>query len=207
MKYYKLLSKEMNSYNDTKWEIGVPISILKEGNTMCSDEVLHCYNHPFLAAFLNPIHVNIKEPFLFEISVDEIVNTDGLKFASKSQTLLKEIPLPEISREQKIEIAIRITKTVYKNEKWNLWADKWLSGEDRSKESADAVTIDTTDIAFDAYAAYGTAYAVCSTSAYAAIAAPATAANYSAAAYADKNEFNKQLINIVESVCNIAEKS
>ena len=188
MKYYKLLSKEMTSYNNTKWEIGVPISILKKGNTMCSDEVLHCYNHPFLAAFLNPIHVNIKEPFLFEISVDEIVNTDGLKFASKSQTLLKEIPLPEISREQKIEIAIRITKTVNKNEKWNLWADEWLSGKDRSKESART---------YAAYAAYAADYA-----AYAAYAAAAYAY-----VYADKNEFNAQLINIVESVCNINEKS
>ena len=193
MKYYKLLSKEMTSYNDTKWEIGVPISILKEGNTMCSDEVLHCYNHPFLAAFLNPIHVNIKEPFLFEISVDEIVNTDGLKFASKSQTLLKEIPLPEISREQKIEIAIRITKTVNKNEKWNLWADKWLSGKDRSNAAARAA-----DYAA-ARAARAADYAAAS-AARAATASAARAATYAAASAADTNEFNAQLINIIEEI-------
>jgi hypothetical protein len=77
-KYYKLLSQEMTSHNDTKWELNVPITIHEPGNAMCTDQVLHCYNHPLLAAFLNPIHTNIKEPRIFEIEVDEIVNSDGL---------------------------------------------------------------------------------------------------------------------------------
>ena len=99
MKYYKLLSQEMTSHNNTKWEVGVPITISKEGNQMCTDQVLHCYNHLMLAVIFNPIHGNIKNPLLFEIEVDKIVNTDGLKFASKSQTLIKEISLPEINIE------------------------------------------------------------------------------------------------------------
>jgi hypothetical protein len=202
----------MTSHNNTKWEIGVPISILKEGNTMCSDEVLHCYNHPLLAVFLNPIHANIKEPKLFEIKVDEIVNSDGLKFASKSQTLLKKIPLPEISIQKKIEIGIKIVKTINKDEKWNLWADKWLSGENRSITAANAA-------GYAAYAAANAAYAAANAyaaNAYAANAAAsaadaaasaayavyaaASAADYAANATADRNEFNAQLINIIEEI-------
>lgn len=179
-KYYKLLSQEMTSHNDTKWEIGTTITILKPGKEMCTDQVLHCYNHPLLAVFLNPIHADIKNPLLFEISVDEIVNSDGLKFASKSQTLINKIPLPEISTEQRIEIGIRIAKTVFKDKKWNLWADKWLSGEDRSS---------------DAYA--DAAYAA---AADAADAACFDAVRTAAARAVDKNEFNIQLIDIVEEI-------
>jgi len=198
--YYKLLSQEMTSHNGTKWELNVPITILKPGNEMCSDQVIHCYNHPLLASFLNPIHANISNPRLFLISVDEIVASDGLKFASKSQTLLEEIPYIDISLEKRIEISIKITKTVYKDKNWNEWADRWLSGVDRSINSADA---------FYAYAINAAARAAYH---YAAVYAGDYAANPAAAYYAanatadaadaaeDKTIFNKKLIEIVESV-------
>ena len=192
MKYYKLLTQEMTSHNNTKWELNVPVTIEKEGNKMCTDQVLHCYNHPLLAVILNPIHANIKNPLLFEISVDNIVASDGLKFASKSQTLIKEIPLPEISLEQKIEFGIRVAKTIYTEKKWNEWADKWLDGSDRSKESADN---GAADAAYAAYAAaYGAYAAANAVAAYAANAANAAA--YAAA----KNEFNQKMISIIESI-------
>jgi hypothetical protein len=175
-KYYKLLSQEMTSHNDTKWEIGVPIFVSKQGNEMCTDQVLHCYNHPMLAVIFNPIHANIRKPKLFEIQVDGICNNDGLKFASKSQTLIKEISLPEISLEQKIEFAIKVAKLVYKNGSWNSWADKWLDGSDR-----------TVGAAYAAASAVGAAYAAASAVADAADAADAAAhaaADYAAADYA-----------------------
>lgn len=193
-KYYKLLSQEMTSHNDTKWEIGTTITILKPGKEMCTDQVLHCYNHPLLAVFLNPIHADIKNPLLFEIKVDEIVNSDGLKFASKSQTLLKEISLPEISTEQRIAISIKIAKTVYKDEKWNEWADKWLSGEDRSSAAA----LGAARAAIAAGAAGAAVDAAVDAAVNAAGAYAAHAVAY--AAGADKNEFNKQLIEIVEEI-------
>lgn len=129
------MTQEMTSRNDLKWEMGVPNTITKPGNQMCSDEVLHCYNHPVLAVIYNPIHVDIEHPRLFEINVDEIVATDGLKFASKSQTLIEELPLPIVTLDQKIEFGIRAVKLVCEEKAWNIWADKWLSGEDRCTES------------------------------------------------------------------------
>ena len=75
-KYYKLLTQKMTSYNNTKWEIGKTIAVTKPGDKMCSDEVLHCYNHPMLAVIFNSIHAIISNPKLFEIEVDEIVNTE-----------------------------------------------------------------------------------------------------------------------------------
>ena len=222
MKYYKLLSKEMTSHNNTEWKLNETITVEKEGVEMCTDQVLHCYNHLLLAVVFNPIHANIQNPLLFEISVDKIVNTDGLKFASKSQTLVKEISLPEISLEQRIEFAIRVAKTVYKEEKWNEWADKWLSGEDRSEESTttaanaaytasnDASAASAASSASSASAAYTAARAANAANAADAAAlaaytanAVALAAYYAADAAADKNEFNRKMIDIIESIVKV----
>jgi hypothetical protein len=208
MKFYKLLTQDLTSHNDTKWELNKTITVTKEGNQMCTDQVLHCYNHPVLAILFNPIHAKISNPRLFEIEVDKIVNTDGLKYASKQQTLVKELTIPEISLEQRIEFAIRVAKLVYKDTKWNIWADNWLNNTDRTKESAAA----TYAITYDANAAAAAAYArsAARSAAYAAAVANADAvwatdaatdtvwvAN---AAAMDKNEFNEQMIEIIESI-------
>ena len=196
MKYYKLLTQDLKSYNNTQWQIGVPVTVTVPGNQMCTDQVLHCYNHPLLAVLFSPIHVEIFKPRLFEISVDEIVNSDGLKFASKSQTLIKEIPLPEISTEQKVEFGIRTAKLVYKNQNWNKWADDWLSGKDRSRDSASTAFADAASTAFaDA------GYAGASCAGY----AGASCAVYAAHAAADKNEFNQKMIDIIQEIVKVKE--
>ena len=233
MKYYKLLTQEMISHSYTTWEIGESITIAKKGVRMCSDQVLHCYNHPALAVIFNAIHADIFNPKLFEISVDKIVNTDGLKFASKSQTLIKEISLPEITLEEKIEFAIKVAKLVYKDELWNSWADAWLSGEDRSKNSTDAALaaalaadVAASDAVSDvaayaaasaaanaARAAANAARAAASANSDASAARAASAADASAASAAsnaaiyigDKNEFNKKMINIIEEIIKVKE--
>jgi hypothetical protein len=211
MKFYKLLTQDLTSHNKTKWELNKTITVTKEGIQMCTDQVLHCYNHPLLAILFNPLHANISNPRLFEIEVDKIVNTDGLKYASKSQTLIKELIIPEISLEQKVEFAIRVAKLVYKDTKWNTWADNWLDKSDRTKESAYAA-------AYAVYAYHAAANAACHAAnaaaraardaAYADAAADAAADAVNAAAnrgayatcYADKDKFNKQMIEIIESI-------
>jgi hypothetical protein len=175
---------------------------------------------------------------LFEIEIDAIVNTDGLKYASKSQTLIKELIVPEISLEQRIEFGIRVVKLVCKDTKWNNWADNWLDKSDRTRESAHVAYTYVANPAASA-AAYAAnayaAYAAATTAAYAAWAADAAdaawaadaadaadaaaasaayAADYNAynaadAAYAAARaadaevvyyEFNKQMIEIIESI-------
>jgi hypothetical protein len=205
MKFYKLLKQDMTSHNDTKWELNKTITVTKEGTEMCTDQVLHCYNHPLLALIFNPLHADISNPRLFEINVDAIVNTDGLKYASKSQTLIKELTIPEISLEQKVEFAIRVAKLVYKDTKWNTWADNWLDKSDRTKESARAAASAYTAAnayAANAYAAANAAYAAAYDVDYAnAYAAAADAANRAAnRAATDKDKFNKQMIEIIESI-------
>ena len=184
MKYYKLLTQDLKSYINTQWQIGVPVIIAKEGVEMCTDQVLHCYNHPLLAVLFNPIHANIRNPKLFEIGVDQIVNTDGLKFASKSQTLIGEISLPQINTEQRIEFAIKVAKLVYKDSKWNLWADSWLDGSDKSERSAYAAYAPAAAADAAAYAPAAAARAAYAAADAARAAHAAADAAYAAAAYA-----------------------
>jgi len=191
---YKYLTPELTSYNDFQWEVGKEYTIDEPGNEMCSGDVFHCYNHPLLAEFIMPLHLKGANYELYKIEVPEFVNSDGLKFASKSQTILEKIERPVISREQRVEIAICIAKLVCKDVEWNTWADKWLSGEDRTWSSARAADS----------AARGNAAAYSAAAAYSsASAAYAYAADAAAKYFTDKNEFNKKLIEIIESVVKI----
>lgn len=207
-KYYKLLSQNLTSYNNTEWHIGVPVTVSKEGNKMCTNQVLHCYNHPLLAVILNPVHANIANPRLFEISVDEIVANDGLKYASKSQTLIKELELPKISVEQKIEFGIRVVKLFCTNEKWNLWADKWLDGSDRSMISVNASRINNIHCAniINNAAAYYinsgdiTSYTFLSAGCVAHAVNGCISINNN---NFDKNEFNRKMIDIIENIVKV----
>jgi len=45
--------------------------------------------------------------------------------------------LPRVTIEQRVKFAILCAKAVYKEEAFNLWADRWLSAEDRILEAAE----------------------------------------------------------------------
>ena len=142
MKRYKLTSQDRTTHNgfqlpaDGEWfEAEDMISPPRE----CTNTVLHHYAHPLLAVLLNPIHGNYENPLLFEIEIDEEIGTDGLKAWCRRQRIVREIPLPKITTEQRVEFAIRVAKVVYEDQQWLIWADKWLSGEDRSVKAAWAV--------------------------------------------------------------------
>jgi hypothetical protein len=94
---------------------------------------------------------------MFEANTGERYNHGHLKIVSEKLTLVKEIKVPELSPLQRIEAAIRMAKLVCDDEKWNKWADGWLSGEDRSSEAnysdSDASDSDTLAAAHAAYSA------------------------------------------------------
>jgi hypothetical protein len=173
---YKLVSKDWTTHGGMKWEIGKTNCATKPGTEMCTNQVLHCYNDPRLVVIFNPIHANISGPHLLEIRVDKIVNSDGLKFASKEQTPIKEIEPPKLSLNQKVAFAIKCALLVYKEASFVSWANNWLGNVDRSDSTAAAAY----DYAAAAYAARAAAYAA----AYAAYAAAYAAAAYDYAAAA-----------------------
>jgi len=103
----------------------------------CTDTVLHHYAHPLLAILFNPIHADLLAPRLFEIEIDDEIGTDGLKGWARRQRIIQELPLPELTREQRIAFAIYCAEP-YAGPGWLKWATAWMDGSDRSEESAAA---------------------------------------------------------------------
>lgn len=50
--------------------------------------------------------------------------------------LIEEIPVPKVSITQHVAFGILCTLKVYKEKTFVKWAEDWLSGKDRSEESA-----------------------------------------------------------------------
>ena len=99
---------------------------------LCTDGVIHYYDHPMLAVLFNPIHANIQPPRLIEIEIDEEKYHDSLKGGCRKASFVKELAVPEIPAEQKIAFVIKISLKYCRDADYILWANNWLNGKDRS---------------------------------------------------------------------------
>jgi len=105
---------------------------------LCGPGWYHCYQHPLLAVLLNPINADIPYPRLWEIEVSGKCKHDyGLKSGYQSMTLIKELPLPEITLTQRVAFGILCALEVYKDPAFIEWANAWLRGDDRSVRSSE----------------------------------------------------------------------
>ena len=132
---YKLTTQELTTYKGFAWEIGKLYTIDKMGAEMCSDQVFHAYASPPLAVLHNPIHANIANPRLWQAACDVVIS-DGMKCGAKSMTLIRELPLPVVTLNQRVAYGIYCALTIYTEPAYVAWAARWLSGEDRSFRSA-----------------------------------------------------------------------
>jgi len=194
--YYKLTNQKLQTYKGFQWQLNRWVKVDGKGN-LCTKHWLHCYNHPLLAVLLNPIHARIKNPRLFQVNVEgKKLSDKGLKFGFTQMQLAKELPLPNISLNQKIAFGILCVKKINSDKNWNKWADNWLSGKDRTKDAADATC---TDAAYAAIAAADAAYAARTDAARAAAYAAADAA-YAAIAAADAITYNNTVFNSIDLI-------
>ncbi|MBT9138751.1 MAG: hypothetical protein DDT31_01326 [Syntrophomonadaceae bacterium] len=120
------------------WFSGIEQIAIGKGTKLCSEDVIHYYDSPDLAVLYNPIHANIENPRLIEIETGGCVVHDGLKGGCKRAKLIKEIPLPVWTIEEKLEYAIRISLVSYKEKDYIEWAENWLNGKDRTAASAES---------------------------------------------------------------------
>lgn len=138
MTKYKLTTQDLTTHNGCQWEVGVAKKTDGTGD-LCGTGWLHYYHDPLLAVLLNPGHADIKNPRLWEVKADGKHKDDhGLKGGCTKMTLIREIPLPEVTTTQRVAFGILCAKEVCTDKKWNVRADKWLSGEDRSEKAARA---------------------------------------------------------------------
>ena len=181
--YYKLTTQEGMTQNNTQW--GENLTHEATGDIeqdLCSNAWIHAYTHPLLAILMNPAHAMIKNPILWEGNGEGEAKFEPLKCGFRKFTTLRQIPLPEVTNVQKVAFGILCAKEINTDSSWNQWADKWLSGEDRTKSSAYYA-------AYAAASAASAAYAASNAAKYADAAAYAAYAAYNAASKGKELDF------------------
>ena len=136
MKLFKLTDENGRTRENTQWGKGVTHRATGSGTELCSDGVIHAYEHPLLAAILNPIHANFPDPLLWEARGRVSKREGQLKYGCKTLTTVRQVPLPQITTEQRIRFAIGCAWQVYDDPAWRSWATGWLTGKDRSERAA-----------------------------------------------------------------------
>lgn len=140
MQLYKLTDEYGQTHGGTQWAPGVT----HEGSgvgPLCSAGWIHACTDPLLAIFLNPIHGDFRNPRLWECRGEVALSDRGLKVGCKSLTTVREIPLPEVTTEQRVRFAILCAKRVCTDPKWLAWADAWLLGKNRAAADATAARV------------------------------------------------------------------
>jgi hypothetical protein len=134
---YKLTNEDLTSYGGFQYEVGRHYTFPGTG-PLCGCGWSHCYTSPQLALLLNPIHAAFRRPRLW--AADGLVGaTDcGLKVGCSELTLVREIPVPEVTPEQRVSFALTCALAVHRDPGFVAWADGWLSGKHRSTAAADS---------------------------------------------------------------------
>jgi len=136
---YKLTDENACSLGNTHWTIGKTNTATGEGG-LCGPGWLHCYEHPLLAVLHDPIHGKFgASARMFRCEAGgQILKDDQMKMGCSELTPIEEISLPTLTATKRIAYAIFCSQCVYHDQWWNAWADKWLSGEDRTFAAAKA---------------------------------------------------------------------
>jgi len=134
-----------DKFGETLWVPGVWHEATGTGVTLCTDGWIHWYDHPLLAMLFNPINAEIENPRMWECEIGgEVLLDHGIKGGSKRCRVMREIPVPQISTEQRITFAVLCTLKVYQSEWSRQWIMKWLSERDRKAVAAWATGVAVT---------------------------------------------------------------
>ena len=126
-------------YPVMQWGKGVTNTVVRRENPrLCTGDVVHAYIDPLQAAFFDCIHGGYgPDALLWTCDDSEVVVSDSTKSGVFELTTRGQIPLPQLSTEQRVGVAIRVVlRHCEVSDDWRTWAENWLSGADRSGKSA-----------------------------------------------------------------------
>ena len=135
MLLYKLTDEYDQTYNHTQWGEGVTHESTGE-HGLCGFGWIHAYTDPLLAVLHNPIHGDFANPHLWEAEGEIGLTDHGMKVGCRKLTTIRRIELPAVTTEQRVRYGILCAMEVCTDATWRRWAENWLSGLDRSKETA-----------------------------------------------------------------------
>ena len=193
---YKYMNARDRTQGGMRWGKGVTNRAIGDRFKLCADGVIHYYRSKYVAALMDPIQgqYTCSEYIMRICKVEGEEITDGIKYGARVVTTGRKVKPVEYTLEQRVEIAIRVSLLLDQPESYREWAQRWLSGEDRSAHAAGA--------AWAARSAAGAAYAA--KAAYASFVARAAAddAAYAAEVASRAGITEKQIDKICREVTN-----
>ena len=144
---YKLTDRNMQTYGGFQWVLNKTVGPLSGIGNLCGPGFIHAYTDPLLAVLLDPIHAAFGESSRLFAAEGEVAKTDrGLKVGVISLTITREIPKPVITMTQTVAFGVLCARRFPSSRAWNEWADRWLTGIDRTEAVAEAEEAATTTI-------------------------------------------------------------
>jgi hypothetical protein len=181
----KLTDKNLQTHGGCQWVVG-EWKKTAGNEKLCRRGWLHAYDSAGVAAFMNPIHANFKDPIFWCAEVSgKTLNNNGLNCGWTEMRLVTRVAPTEITVRQRIEIAIRCATIVCNSEAWRRWAGRWLDGSDRSQAASESEAAESESEAAAEAEAAEAAWAAERAAAWAAERAAAWAAESAAAAWAE----------------------
>lgn len=207
MKLYKWVYKDMTTGHGeelTHWKVG-RVNVAEGEGGLCTNGVLHAYRSKEEAEIYGYIHTRRVDSILIEVEANDIVEDDGVKVGTRVQIMTSIVGDRMFSLEYLVLIGIKMSLLNPVHEEYKIWAEKWISGVDRTAESArlaqDTTTYAANTPAFTAtnaavyyatqcdcplYTLYTHTYAAYAASSYAASYAVSTTSTDSSTSHRDK---------------------
>jgi hypothetical protein len=138
---FKITDKYLCTYNGFQYTPLQRAEVEAYTGELCTAGVLHAYKTAEDAVFFDPIHGEFfyaPGARLWRCVYDGAEVFDGTKLGVGNLTLIEEVPIPTLTLEQRVECGIRAALSVCTETAFVAWAEKWLSGEDRSADAAEA---------------------------------------------------------------------
>ena len=141
---YKLTDKDgytrRGESGETLWTEGATLETDGSG-ALCGSGWIHYYQDPHVAVLMNCQQgaYDLETALMWEVEaggVDE--HAYDHKSGTTRLTTVRRIDMPTLSREERVEIAIRYAMPGVgdTNPDWTSWANNWLDGTDRTAKSA-----------------------------------------------------------------------
>lgn len=133
---YKLTDHAKQTLLKYQWRLGYWHKTGGNGE-LCGPGWLHVYTDPLVGIMLNPVHANIADPRVFiGRGRGKMLDDHGLKRGYSKVFLDREMDAPKVTSSQRVEFGILSVLEVCRESAFIGWAEKWLSGDDRSMEAA-----------------------------------------------------------------------
>lgn len=128
----------LETYGGTVWGDGVTHAAAGDpAQDLCTDGYIHAYESDVIANFMNPIHLGFEDgAYRIWQATGTVSKSQELKKGCLSLTTDFQISVIAPTDINRIAFAILCSKQIYESENWSIWTLGWLSGLDRSAETA-----------------------------------------------------------------------